>query len=133
MALIRFHVDPDSGVAFYVQLEQQVRQALLVGILQAGDQLPTVKEVVGQVAINPNTVLRAYRDLERDGVVVSRPGVGTFVTAQPPTSIARHLYRSIQSDLERSIRKAHAQGIDDQTLAALFAHSLRENSKEVVA
>src|SRR5579864_5885572 len=119
MALIRFHLDPSSGVPLYVQLVQQVRQALLVGLLKPGDKLPTVKEVVGQVAINPNTVLRAYRDLEHDGVVISRPGLGTFVTAAPPTSIARNHYRSIRSDLERSIRRARASGVDDQTLASL--------------
>ena len=133
MALIRFHLDPHSGVAFYVQLVQQVRQALLVGLLKPGDKLPTVKEVVAQVAINPNTVLRAYRDLEHDDVVISRPGLGTFVTAQAPAAIARNQYRSIRGDLERSIRKARAQGVDDRTLASLFAHVLRESSEEVVA
>jgi GntR family transcriptional regulator len=131
--LIRFHLDPKSGIAFYVQLVQQVRQALLVGLLKPGDKLPTVKEAVGQVAINPNTVLRAYRDLEHDGVVVSRPGLGTFVTATAPTSIARNQYRSIRNDLERSIRRSRAQGVDDRTLASLFAHVLRESSEEVVA
>ena len=133
MALIRFHLDPNSGVPFYVQLVQQVRQALLVGLLKPGDKLPTVKEVVGQVAINPNTVLRAYRDLDNDGVVVSRPGLGTFVTVNAPASIARNHYRSIRADLERSIRRARANGVDDQTLASLFAHVLRESSEEVVA
>jgi GntR family transcriptional regulator len=60
---------------------QQVRQALMFGVLKPGDQLPTVKEVVARVALNPNTVLRAYRDLEHEGLVVSRPGLGTFVAA----------------------------------------------------
>jgi len=84
--LIQFHLDQKSGIPFYVQLVQQVRRALLFGVLKAGDRLPTVKEVVAQVAINPNTVLRAYRDLEHDGVVISRPGLGTFVSATPPAS-----------------------------------------------
>jgi GntR family transcriptional regulator len=133
MALIQFHLDQKSGIPFYVQLVQQVRQALLFGMLKAGDRLPTVKEVVAQVAINPNTVLRAYRDLEHDGIVVSRPGLGTFVSATPPTSMARDQYRSVRADLERSIRKARALGLDEDTLASLFQHVLRENSKEVVA
>jgi|SRR5689334_6165177 len=133
MALIQFHLDQKSGIPFYVQLVQQVRQALLFGMLKAGDRLPTVKEVVAQVAINPNTVLRAYRDLEHDGIVISRPGLGTFVSATPPSSMARDQYRSVRADLERSIRKARALGLDEDTLASLFQHVLRENSKEVVA
>jgi DNA-binding transcriptional regulator YhcF (GntR family) len=133
MALIQFHLDQKSGIPFYVQLVQQVRQALLFGMLKAGDRLPTVKEVVAQVAINPNTVLRAYRDLEHEGVVISRPGLGTFVSANPPASMARDQYRALRADLERSIRKARALGLDEDILASLFQHVLRENSKEVVA
>ncbi len=133
MALIQFHLDPRSWVPFYVQLVQQVRQALLFGMLKSGDQLPTVKDVVAQVAVNPNTVLRAYRDLEHDGVVLSRPGLGTFVTASAPASMARGQYRSLRADLDRCIRKARALGLDEGTLADLFAHVLRENAREVVA
>ena len=133
MALIQFHLDPKSGVPFYVQLVQQVRQALLFGMLKPGDQLPTVKDVVIQIAVNPNTVLRAYRDLEHDGVVVSRPGLGTFITANAPTSMARDQYRSLRADLERCIHKARGLGLDDGTFAALVAHVLRENAREVVA
>jgi len=133
MALITFHLDPNSGVSYYVQLIQQVRQALQFGLLKPSDKLPTVKEVVAQVALNPNTVLRAYRDLEHDGLVVSRPGIGTFVAAKIPPAIARNSYRLLRADLERCIRKARAQGLDDQTLASLFAHVLRENTKEVAA
>ncbi|HKV89066.1 MAG TPA: GntR family transcriptional regulator [Candidatus Dormibacteraeota bacterium] len=131
--LIEFHLDPNSGVSYYVQLIQQVRQALLFGLLKPGDRLPTVKEVVGQVALNPNTVLRAYRDLEHDGFVVSRPGLGTFVAANAPAAIPPQSYRSLRTELERLIRKARVQGLDDAALASLFAHVLRENIKEVVA
>jgi GntR family transcriptional regulator len=133
MALIEFHLDPSSGVSLYVQLMQQVRQSLLFGLLKPGDKLPTVKEVAAQVAVNPNTVLRAYRDLEHEGMVVSRPGLGTFVTAGAPASIARDRYRALRADLERCIRKGRAEHLDDSTLAALFAHVLRENHIEGVA
>jgi GntR family transcriptional regulator len=133
VALIAFHLDPQSGVSFYVQLMQQVREAVLFGLLKPGDRLPTVKEVVAQVAVNPNTVLRAYLDLEHEGLVLSRPGLGTFVAANAPASIAGASYRSLRADLERCIRKARAQGLDDNAVAALFAHVLRENTKEVVA
>src|SRR5437588_2350660 len=112
---------------------QQVRQALLFGILKSGDRLPTVREVVAQVTINPNTVLRAYRDLEHEGLVISRPGLGTFITATAPASMAPDQYRSLRADLERCIAKARAQGIDAATLAALFEHVLREKARERVA
>jgi GntR family transcriptional regulator len=133
MALVEFHLDPTSGVSYYVQLIQQVQQALLFGILKSGDRLPTVKEVSAQVALNPNTVLRAYRELEHDGLVLSRPGLGTFVTATIPPAVAPANYRLLRADLERWIRKARARDIDDSQLAALFAHVLRENAEEVVA
>ena len=133
MALMQFHLDASSGVSYYMQLIQQVRQALLFGILKSGDQLPTVKEVAAQVALNPNTVLRAYRELEHDGLVVSRPGLGTFVAASIPAAVTPASYNSLRAELERWIRKARARGVDDSRLAALFAHVLRENAEEVVA
>jgi len=133
MALLTFHIDPHSGVSYYVQLMQQVRQALMFGVLKPGDQLPTVKEVVARVALNPNTVLRAYRDLEHEGMVVSRPGLGTFVAADVPPSVPAVRYRALRADLERWIRKARAQGMDTETLTSLFAHVLRANADEVVA
>src|SRR5271156_5949375 len=78
--MIEFHLDTRSGVAPYLQLIHQVRSALRLGLLEAGDRLPTVKEVSGTLAINPNTVLKAYRELEYEGLASARPGVGTFVT-----------------------------------------------------
>ena len=78
--MIEFHLDARSGVPTYLQLVQQVTQALRLGILQPGDQLPTVKEVVGSLAINPNTVLKAYRELDLSGLVEGKRGQGTFVS-----------------------------------------------------
>ena len=78
--MIEFHLDSRSGVSPYQQVVQQVRHALRLGLLDEGDQLPTVKEVVARLAINPNTVLKAYRELEYEGLVAARPGIGTFVT-----------------------------------------------------
>src|SRR5439155_1261983 len=77
--MIEFRLDARSGIPTYLQLVQQVRQALRLGILQPGDQLPTVREVVTKLAINPNTVLKAYRELDREGLVDGRRGQGTFV------------------------------------------------------
>ena len=80
--MIEFHLDARSGVPTYLQLVQQVRQAVRLGILRPGDQLPTVKEVVSALAINPNTVLKAYRELDLEGLVEGRRGVGTFVSSE---------------------------------------------------
>ena len=133
MALIEFQVDQGSGVSIYLQLIHQVRLALQFGMLKPGDRLPTVREVVAQVAVNPNTVHRAYRELEHDGLLVSRPGLGTFVTRAVPAALAAATYRTLRADLERWIRKARDHGVDDAGLAALFAHVLRENTGDVVA
>ena len=89
--MIQFRIDARSGVAPYLQLVQQVRYALRLGMLGPGDQLPTVKEVAAAVAINPNTVLKAYRALEQEGLAIGRPGLGTFVTKSlAGTSFAAH-------------------------------------------
>src|ERR1700753_818242 len=82
--MIEFQLDPSSGVATYLQLVQQVHQALRLGLLEPGDRLPTAQQVVAALAINPNTVLKAYRDLEREGLVRARPGLGTFVVGNLP-------------------------------------------------
>src|SRR5882672_3870700 len=78
--MIEFHLDARSGVPTYLQIVQQVRRAIRLGLLRPGDQLPTVKEVVGSLAINPNTVLKAYRALDLEGLTEARRGQGTFVS-----------------------------------------------------
>lgn len=89
--MIEFHLNDRSGTSPYQQLVQQVRHALRLGLLKVGDRLPTVKEVARQVAVNPNTVLKAYRELEFEGLVAARPGVGTFVTRTlADASLASH-------------------------------------------
>jgi GntR family transcriptional regulator len=87
--VIRFRVDARSAVPPYQQIVQQVRQALRMGVLDVGDQLPSVREVVTATAINPNTVLKAYRDLEREGLVTAEAGRGTFVTKRPDGPLVR--------------------------------------------
>src|SRR6202007_973877 len=82
--MIEFHLEPASGVPTYLQLVQQVHQALQLGLLEPGDRLPTAQQVVASLAINPNTVLKAYRDLERSGLVRARPGMGTFIVGTLP-------------------------------------------------
>ena len=110
---------------------QQVRQAVRFGALLAGEQLPTVREVVSAVAVNPNTVLRAYRELEHEGLVVTRQGLGTFVAEGVAAPIRQPLYLSLRHDLEEWLRAARGQGLDDATMAALFDHVLRESREGV--
>src|SRR3954466_12239545 len=111
--MIEFHLDGRSGVSPYLQLVQQVRRALRLGLLEVGDQLPTVKDVVGRLAINPNTVLKAYRELEHEGLVAPRPGVGTFVirTLSDDTLSA---HRGLRRDLDRWLVKARRAGLDEE-------------------
>ena len=130
--MIEFHLDSRSGVSPYLQIVQQVRQALRVGMLREGDQLPTVKEVVGQLAINPNTVLKAYRELEHEGLASARPGVGTFVTGTlGAESIAAQ--GPLRQALQRWIVKARRAGLDDESIEALFRDSFRSTAEEDIA
>jgi GntR family transcriptional regulator len=122
--MIEFHLEARSGVPTYLQLVQQVRQAIRLGILHPGDQLPTVKEVVGSLTINPNTVLRAYRELDLEGLVDGRRGVGTFVsnelTPLPPDDV-----KDLRLALQRWIGRARAAGLDEENMAALFTDTVR--------
>jgi GntR family transcriptional regulator len=130
--MIEFHLDSRSGVSPYLQIVQQVRQALRLGLVREGDQLPTVKEVVAQLAINPNTVLKAYRELEHEGLVAARPGVGTFVTGSlDGGSIAAH--GPLRQALQRWIVKARRAGLDDESIEALFRDSFRSAAEEDIA
>ncbi len=130
--MIEFHLDSRSGVSPYLQIVQQVRQALRVGMLREGDQLPTVKEVVAQLAINPNTVLKAYRELEHEGLAGARPGVGTFVTGSlGAESIAAQ--GPLRQALQRWISKARRAGLDDESIEALFRDSFRSAAEEDIA
>ena len=127
--MIEFHLDQRSGVAPYLQLVQQVRQALLLGLLSEGDQLPTVKQVVAKVAINPNTVLKAYRDLEREGLVAPKPGVGTFITRTlGRDSLAEH--EPLRRDLTAWLARARAAGLTEAGIEALFTSTFRATAEE---
>src|SRR5207253_9506931 len=117
--MIEFRIDPGSGVAPYRQLVQQVQQALRLGLLAEGDRLPTVKEVVAQVAINPNTVLKAYRELELEGLAEGRPGAGTFVSSvsHPDSSIATD---ALRQRLSRWVQDAYDAGLEPASVRALI-------------
>jgi GntR family transcriptional regulator len=122
--VIEFHLDARSGVAPYLQLIHQVRQCLRLGLLREGDQLPTVKDVVGGLAINPNTVLKAYRELEYEGLVAARPGIGTFVTGTLGEGSLAAL-APLRRELQRWLGKARRTGLDDESIEALFLTTFR--------
>jgi GntR family transcriptional regulator len=130
--VIEFHLDARSGVAPYLQIIQQVRHALRLGLLEVGDQLPTVKDVVAELAINPNTVLKAYRELEYEGLAAARPGVGTFVTGTlsgAPLAVHGPLGR----ELKRWLARARRAGLDDESIEALFISTFRAAGEEDIA
>jgi GntR family transcriptional regulator len=115
---VEFRIDRRSGVAAYQQIVLQTKQALRLSVLLPGDRLPTAKEVAETSAVNPNTTLKAYRELEREGLVEPRPGLGTFVLrslARPETGADSPL----RAGLEKWMDQAHAAGLDREDVAAL--------------
>jgi GntR family transcriptional regulator len=122
--VIEFVLDGRSKVNTYVQLVQQVKQALRVGLLVPGDQLPKVRDIAQSLAINPNTVLKAYRELEIEGLVEGRPGVGTFVKATlggPP--LASHA--ELRDDLVAWVHRAREAGLTPDDVTALVQTTIR--------
>jgi DNA-binding transcriptional regulator YhcF (GntR family) len=132
LRVIEFHLDPRSGVATYLQIVQQVKDALRLGTIDVGDQLPTVREVVADLAINPNTVAKAYRDLEREGLVIARQGRGTFVANTLAPASLRH-HDELRAELERWLRAALGAGLDEESIRALISATLRESLARRVA
>jgi GntR family transcriptional regulator len=130
--VITFHLDPRSGVPTYLQLVQQVRQAIRLGILRPGDQLPTLKEVVASLTINPNTVLHAYRQLDLEGLIEGRRGVGTFVSASPVPPPPDDL-EGLRSAIEGWVERARSAGLDDEGIGALVAEAVRPSTVSRVA
>jgi GntR family transcriptional regulator len=130
--VIEFQLDPTSGVATYLQLVQQVHQALQLGLLEPGDQLPTAQQVVAKLAINPNTVLKAYRDLEREGLVRPRPGQGTFVVGtlprKDPAAQARYL-----ASMTAWMHQARGAGLGPDDIEAIYRTAFRDCFAEGVA
>jgi GntR family transcriptional regulator len=130
--MIEFQLDSTSGVATYLQLVQQVRQALQLGLLEPGDQLPTAQQVVARLAINPNTVLKAYRDLEREGLVSPRAGQGTFVIGTLPRTDPSTQARFLAS-MSQWIDSARASGLSPDDIEAIYRTAYRNCSREEVA
>jgi GntR family transcriptional regulator len=129
--MFRFRLDGSSGVPPYLQLVHQVRQSLLLGYLREGDRLPTVKDVAADLAINPNTVVKAYRQLEHEGLAGGRPGQGTFITATS-APVSPRAQQAMRASLEEWLRAAEAAGLDDVAVTALIAAVRNDMRKERV-
>jgi GntR family transcriptional regulator len=123
--LVEFFLDGRSGVPPYMQIVQQVKRAILLGRLRIGDQLPPVREVVSTVALNPNTVFKAYRELEHLGVVEMRAGHGTFVR-RAPRQVDKSELAAMRRGLLRWMRSAGDAGLDPDSIRALFAEVFQE-------
>ena len=129
--MFRFRLDGSSGVPPYLQLVHQVRQSLVLGYLREGDRLPTVKEVAGDLALNPNTVVKAYRQLEHEGLAGGRPGQGTFITAtlaSPPQDASE----ALRASLAQWLRDAEEAGLSDDAVTALIAVVRHDMRRETV-
>src|SRR6202161_4851463 len=121
---IEFRLDPASGVPTYLQLVQQVEHALRLGYLKPGDQLPKVRDVVASLAINPNTVLKSYRELELKGLTTGRPGQGTFIQASV-SQVALPELNGLRRSLLAWLTTADTAGLDQDGIVALFTRGLR--------
>jgi GntR family transcriptional regulator len=126
--MVIFTLRTHSGVPPYLQIVHQVKQDIRMGILKDGDKLPTVKEVVTMIAVNPNTVVKAYKELEGAGLVEGRAGIGTFVRGRPAGPSA-DVQTALSEKLQSWIREASQAGLDEESIEALFNITLR-NRKE---
>ena len=129
--MIDFHIER-GGAAPYLQLVQQVKQALRLGWLEPGDKLPTVHEVAASAAVNPNTVLKAYKELEREGLATGRPGQGTYIV-KSLTQITPTAYSTLQRRLASWIAAARRAGLDDDGIGDLFAATVRDTGAADIA
>jgi GntR family transcriptional regulator len=131
--MIHLHLDPRSGRPPYQQLVQQIRFAVRNGTLRPGMRLPAAREVVASLAINPNTVFKAYIELEREGLVASRPGLGTFVADTVPHPIDSQVQRKLRRSLDSWLTVARAAGIEREAALSIFTEGLDQAYSEGVA
>jgi GntR family transcriptional regulator len=115
--VIEFRIDRHSGVSTYLQIAAQVKQAMRMGLLGPGDKLPTAREVVEATRVNPNTVLKAYRELEHEGLVEGRRGMGTFITASLASDAARG---PLWQDLDQWMGRAVGEGLSSDEVDAIY-------------
>jgi GntR family transcriptional regulator len=118
-------VDPRSGVPIYLQIIEQIKRSIALGVLQAGEQLPTVKQLAIDLTVNPNTVARAYRDLEREQVIETAPGRGSFVRANGVTESPRVAAEIAADAFDVAVREAKSVGLEAVNVRGIFEAALR--------
>ena len=119
-----FRPNPSLGVPIYLQLMEQVKHAIETGALRAGEQLPGIRPLAEELVINPNTVAKAYRELEHEGVIELRQGAGAFVAPQARTKKATDTLRAAQSIVTAAIHQLHSRGVTDEEIRRLFEAGL---------
>ena len=125
-----FHVRPDSGEPIYLQLIRQITHAIASGALTPGDRLPTIRQLAAEQVVNPNTVARAYRELERAGLVESGPRRGTFVTFDPPKLVAKERRSRLKPHLDGLVAEAIILGFSSDELRAMLDEALRSGAPQ---
>ena len=123
-----FRINPQSGVPMYLQLIEQVRHAIELGALRPGDQLPGMRRLAEQLVMNPNTVAKAYREMEHAGLIALRHGAGAFVAET--TDGNRQAIREGRAAVNRTVASLRARGLDDGAIRRLFESELAETSRE---
>lgn len=124
-----FYVRPESGEPIYYQLIRQIKHAATSGMMNSGDQMPTVRELAAQLVINPNTVARAYRELVREGVLTATQGGGTFVKMEPQPLVRSERERRLEPFIQQLVAEAQVLGISDDTLLRLLRAALARRDK----
>jgi len=121
-----FTVDPRSGVPIYLQLVEQVKRSVALGVLTPGEQLPTVKQLAADLVVNPNTVARAYRELERDEIIDTSPGRGSFIAANGSVTTAKRAVADVaEKQIAQAVREAKSMGLTATELSDLFQRELK--------
>jgi GntR family transcriptional regulator len=121
---MHFRPNPSSGVPIYVQLMEQVKHAIETGALRAGEQLPGIRPLAEELVINPNTVAKAYRELEHEGVLELRHGAGAFVTAGAQSKNSTGKLRAAQAVVAAAVEQLQARGVTDEEIRRLFEAEL---------
>lgn len=121
-----FHIDPASGLPIYMQIINQVKRASATGLLKAGEQMPSVRELAVELAVNPNTISKAYQELERDGIIKTVRGVGTFVSELEVKILPEERIRTLAKAIDKVLVEAHHLGLSYEDIIQVFNEQLNE-------
>lgn len=122
---LHLHVDPGNGLPVYLQIADQVRRAVAIGVLKSGEQLPTVKHLASTLVINPATVTRAMRELEHLGIIETNPGRGAYVRGDAAVGVAATGARDVvRMAIDSALREARSLGVEEAAVQRLFAESV---------